>query len=216
MAHLDPKDPNEIPQLSAVLSNAEATMGFIPNSMLTMAHMPQLGMAFSMLAGVVFGADLKSLMSGYADAVPDSGDAADNLPASLVQLIAFSVSTAAGCRYCQAHTSNNLVRFGGAAEQLQDILNYEDSDAFEDSERAVIGLALAAGGVPNTAEAAHFDALKRHFNERQITQIVAVISLFGFLNRWNDTMATQLEEHPVAFAESHLSGVGWSAGKHAG
>ena len=48
----------------------------------------------------------------------------------------------------------------------------------------------------------HFDALRHHFSERQIVQIVALISVFGFLNRWNDTMATALEGHPTDFAEA--------------
>jgi hypothetical protein len=42
-----------------------------------------------------------------------------------------------------------------------------------------------------------------------------VISLFGWLNRWNDTMATELEEVPLAFGSKHLAARGWNAGKHA-
>jgi hypothetical protein len=60
----------------------------------------------------------------------------------------------------------------------------------------------------------HFDALGEHFTPRQITQIVAVISAFGFLNRWNDTVATTLEELPTTFAERELSPAGWQLGKH--
>jgi len=41
-----------------------------------------------------------------------------------------------------------------------------------------------------------------------------VISLFGWLNRWNDTMASDLEPAPLAFAGAHLVARGWSAGKH--
>ena len=79
----------------------------------------------------------------------------------------------------------------------------------------MIALALAAGAVPNEAEPAHFEALRQHFSERQIVQIVAVISMFGFLNRWNDTMATALEAHPHAFASEHLAEAGWEVSKHA-
>jgi len=42
-----------------------------------------------------------------------------------------------------------------------------------------------------------------------------VISTFGFLNRWNDTMGTPLEEEPLAVAAKFLAPRGWSAGKHA-
>jgi hypothetical protein len=31
---------------------------------------------------------------------------------------------------------------------------------------------------------------------------VAVLSLYGFLNRWNDTLKTELEAPPAAFATS--------------
>jgi hypothetical protein len=41
-----------------------------------------------------------------------------------------------------------------------------------------------------------------------------VIALFGFLNRWNDTMATPLEDEPIAVGERYLKRGGWTAGKH--
>ena len=56
--------------------------------------------------------------------------------------------------------------------------------------------------------------LRQHFDEPQIVELVAVCALFGFLNRWNDTMSTELEEVPRAFAEQRLGDSGWHAGKH--
>ena len=47
-----------------------------------------------------------------------------------------------------------------------------------------------------------FEALKAHFSEREIVEIVAVLSLYGFLNRWNGTLQTELEPAPSAFAAS--------------
>ena len=46
-------------------------------------------------------------------------------------------------------------------------------------------------------------------------EILGVVSLFGFLNRWNDSMATTLEEEPTEFANRTISGTGWTPGKHA-
>jgi hypothetical protein len=69
--------------------------------------------------------------------------------------------------------------------------------------------------VPNEATADHFETLRTHFTNRQIVQIVAVIAMFGFLNRWNDTMATTLEAMPAEFAATTLDTLGWSKGKHA-
>jgi hypothetical protein len=56
--------------------------------------------------------------------------------------------------------------------------------------------------------------LRDHFDDDQVVEIVAVIANFGFLNRWNDTMATQLERSPLTWASEHLRDTGWEAGKH--
>jgi uncharacterized peroxidase-related enzyme len=189
-------------------------MGFLPNSMLTMAHMPQLPMAFMMLTSVVFGADLRGLMAAFKDSVPEQGNSEDNLSAALVQLIAYASSVASGCRYCQAHTSHNAHRLGEGEDKLAHVLEYETRPDYSEAERAVVALALAAGSVPNEADEKHFEALRAHFTDRQIVQIVGVIAMFGFLNRWNDTMATELEASPVEFAERALSGIDWVRGKH--
>jgi len=215
MAHVEPRSRDELTELRKVMAITEASMGFVPNSMLTMSHMPQLPMAFSMLAGVVFGADLRAMFANYADSVPAQGATDQNLPPELVQLAAFAVSTSSGCRYCQAHTSLKFVDAGAAAEKLHDVLRYEESDLFSAAEKSLIALALAAGQTPNDVTEAHFRALRPHFSERQIVQIVAVIGLFGFLNRWNDTMATTLESKPVAFASHALTAFGWEVSKHA-
>lgn len=216
MAHVEPLPREALGALEPVLAGAEAAMGFVPNSMLTMAHMPQLTMAFSMLAGVVFGADLKPQMQNFAQIVPTDSLAHEALPPTMVQLIAYCVSVSAGCRYCQAHTSHSGHRQGLDESKIQQILFYEDSTEFSAAEKALIALALAAGEIPNGSNQSHFDALREHFSERQIVQIVAVISLFGYLNRWNDTMATQLESAPVEFAQAVLGASGWELGKHAG
>ena len=215
MARIDPLPRDAIGELAGVFAGAEAAMGFVPNSMLTMAHMPQLPMAFMMLTSVLFGGDLKGLMKAFADGVPAQGAVHENLPPTLVQLIAFAVSVAAGCRYCQAHTSHNAHRAGESADKLDQILSFETHPGYSEAERAVVALALAAGEVPNGATDAQFESLKAHFSERQIVQIVGIIALFGFLNRWNDTMATTLEADPVAFARDRLAGLGWQVGKHA-
>ena len=214
MAHLEPLTREQLPALEPMLAASEAMMGFVPNSMLTMAYMPQLNVAFTLLAGTVFGNDLQPTLQAAAQAVPTDENADQALAPELLQLIAYASSLAAGCQYCQAHTSHNAHRFGLSDEKLNEVLNFADSAVYSSAEKAVIDIAMAAGQVPNGTESAHFDALKEHFSQRQIVQIVATISLFGFLNRWNDTMATALEDMPMDFAASALGPSGWQAGKH--
>lgn len=214
MAHVDPVEKTDLGSLAPALAGIETFMGFVPNSTLTMAHMPQLMLGFSLFSSAVFGADLKSLAEHLTPIIPDAVDVDQNLPPDLVQLIALSSSVSSGCRYCQAHTGHNAVKFGVSQEKLELILSYHESEHFSELERAVLDLSFAAGEVPNGSTPEHFENLREHFNDRQIVQIVGVISLFGFLNRWNDTMATTLESVPLDFSEN-LAHLGWSLGKHA-
>jgi AhpD family alkylhydroperoxidase len=214
VTHIAPRDIEELPELQSMLEAVRAAMGFVPNSFLTMAHLPQLPIAFSMLAGVVFGGDLQQQMTSLAPLVRVRADAERNLSLELVQLVALAVSTAAGCRYCQAHTSHGAHHRGVPDSKVASILDFEESEYFSPAERAALRLAFAAGRVPNEADADHFTDLRTHYDERQIVQLVSVIALFGFLNRWNDTMATALEDAPRQYAETTLAPLAWAAGKH--
>lgn len=218
MAHIPPLDMDGHPELQPVFATAAAAMGFVPNSTRTMAHMRQLPFVFSALFGTIMGGDAKAIFAGLQEVLPEQNAAEENLPAELLQLIAYCVSLSAGCRYCQAHTGHNTERVSGApelqAERLAQVLNYETATCFSAAERAAIGLALAAGQVPNASGSEHFAQLRPHFSERQQVQIVAVISLFGYLNRWNDTLATTLEQAPIDFAKQTLADGGWSLSKH--
>lgn len=194
MSHIQPVPRESLGELEPLLKAVEASMGFAPTSMLTMAHWPELLQAFAGLGGTVLG-------GGQVDP-------------GLKQLVAFVVSNAAGCRYCQAHTSHAAERRGVSEEKIQAAFDYETSPLFTEAERAALRVAAHAGLVPNAVERAHMDALAEHFSEREMVEIVAVIALFGFLNRWNDTMATTLEESPKSFAQANLGHYGWAPGKH--
>ena len=196
MPRVEPLPREDLPQLEPIFRMAEGAMGFLPRSLLTMARWPELMQAFAALAGTV---NLRG-----------------KLPPELKQLVAFVSSNAAGCRYCQAHTSHGAERGGVPAEKLDAAFEFETSPLFSEAERAALRLARDASFVPNAVEDAHFEALRQHFGDEEIVELVAVVALFGFLNRWNDTMATTLEAGPLAFAERQLGGRGWTVGKHSG
>ena len=193
MTLVTPKSREQLPEMEPIFSMVEASMGFVPTSMLTMAHWPELLQTFGAFAGNV-------LNSGKVDP-------------GLKQLIAFVISNSAGCRYCQAHTSHSAAKRGVSVEKINAAFQFETSDLFDEAERAALRVALHAGMVPNAVEPTHMAALNEHYTARQCVEIVAVISLFGYLNRWNDTMASTLEDKPVSFASTNLPG--WEIGKHA-
>ena len=194
-AHLEPVASEASAEVEDILAAAGKVNGYIPTSMRILAHKPDILRAF---AGLI-----NAIMRSEGD-----------LPRTLKWLTAHAVSTAAGCRYCEAHTAANSNKSGLDTEKIRDLLNYRTSTAFSEAERAVIEFGLAAGEIPNGVTAMHFALLRQHFNEGQIVELVAVISLFGWLNRWNDTFASDLEDAPAAFAAEHLAGRGWTAGKH--
>jgi AhpD family alkylhydroperoxidase len=216
MAHVAPRPLAEVPFLRPVLENAQRHLGFVPNSLLTMAHLPHAALAFGLLLSSVRGGDLREVWRSIAEGIPPPEDASGLMEPALLQLAAFAVSVGAGCRYCQAHTSHTLEKMTNLPpEKIADLLRYDDSPHYSSRERAVVALALAAAEVPNAAQARHFTALREHFSDRQIVQLVGILAVFGFLNRWNDTMATTLEEAPRDFATDALRVLDWSVGKHA-
>ena len=132
----------------------------------------------------------------------------------LKRLIGAVVSAAAGCQYCKAHTTLGARDVGVDQEKVKAVWDYQTSDLFSDAERSALHLAFAAGQVPNAATDEHFAALDTHYSERQKTEIIAVISMFGFLNRWNDSLATKLEDRPFDSASALFTAEQWQPGKH--
>ena len=194
MARIDPLPRAELGEHEARLALVEEAMGFVPNSMLTMARVPGLAEAFQDLAGAVLRNPL--------------------IPPDLSQMVALMVSSGAGCRYCQAHTGHSAERLGVDDAKLAAMWDFETSALFDDAERAALRLAFHAGQVPNAATDEDFAEAKRHYTDDEVTAIVSVCALFGYLNRWNDTMATELEPDPISFAERVLAEGGWEGTKH--
>lgn len=196
MPRVTPLSREELKDFEEAFALAEQFMGFVPNSMLTMARSPAILQGFMALAGAV--------------------NAPGRIPPDLKALISYVVSRSAGCGYCQAHTAHGAAhRVGLSPEKLEAVWEYETSPLFSDAERAALRVAQGAGQVPNAVTDADFAELHKHFTDDEIVEIVAVISLFGFLNRWNDTMATELEASPRTWAEEALAKDDWAVGKHA-
>lgn len=195
MARVEPLSRESLREHEPRLAGTESVMGFVPNSMLTMARVPGLLPAFSELAGTVF-------MNGL-------------ISPQLGQMVAMVSSVASGCRYCQAHTGHSGERLGISEEKLADIWTFETSPHFDEAERAALAIASHAGMAPNQVTDDMFDRARDHYTDDQLAAIVAMVSLFGWLNRWNDTMATTLEASPTEFGERVIASQGWQPAKHA-
>ena len=121
---------------------------------------------------------------------------------TLKRLIGIISSRAQGCSYCTAHSSYGANRSGVEAKKIAAVFEFETSPLFTDAERALLRVAWHGALLPNAVTDEDMEALKAHFSDREIGEIVAVVSLYGFLNRWNGTLSTELEAPPAAFAAS--------------
>jgi uncharacterized peroxidase-related enzyme len=195
MTRIDPVAPPPSPAFDALQTLCMGTLGFVPNSVLNMLRVPGLAQA----------------LGAMNQAVMDQG----RVDAGFKRLVAHMASRAAGCSYCMAHTAAGARLKGVDADQLDALWEYQRSPCFTPAQRTALDFALAAGQVPNAVDDALFTRMRQHWSDDEVLEITGVVALFGFLNRWNDTLATPLEHHPMDTAQQHLAGHGWSSGKHA-
>lgn len=196
MSRLSALPPSDTPTLKTAFDVYRRSLGFIPNSILIMQRRPKMVAALSQLAASVW-------------------DPESTVDIGFKRLLAHMASRAHGCQYCMAHTAGAALRLGVNAEKLEQLWSYETSPLFSPAERVALEFAVAAGSVPNAVDEDLFDRMKQHWSDDDIVEITGVIALFGFMNRWNDTMATPLEEEPIEVGEKHLAARGWTPGKHA-
>ena len=196
MARVEPIRREDVPDLEDIFSRAEQALGFVPNSFFAMGRSPGILRAFTRLAREVIGVPGKA-------------------PLPLKRMAGYMAGRSAGCMYCSSHTAETAsVVDGVPPEKVAAIWEYETSDLFDDAERAVLRMAQGAGASPNAVSDEDMEELHRYFDDDQIVELVAAVCLFGWLNRWNDTMATDLEPRPLEFGLSNLSDSGWVPGKH--
>jgi uncharacterized peroxidase-related enzyme len=181
------------PALQKLAELFNETLGFCPNSVLTMQKKPQLAEAFVNLNIAV---------------MQNSG----GITSEQKRLFAFLSSATTGCRYCQAHTILAAKRYGATQERLESIWEFENKDCYSNAEKAAFRFVVAASKVPVAVTQSIEEDLKHYWSDDEIVEITSVIALFGYLNRWNDVMGTSLEEEAIEFASQSIKD--WSKGKH--
>ncbi|QOC21901.1 carboxymuconolactone decarboxylase family protein [Wenzhouxiangella sp. AB-CW3] len=197
MAFVDPLPVDHTPELVDTFRHFEAILGFVPNSLLTMQRRPGIVKAFGELTAAVM-------------------DPQGSVDPAFKRLLAHFASRAAGCQYCQAHSLVAAGISGLPQEKLDALWDYRASEHYSEAERAALDFALAAGSVPNAVDEEIMASLKAHWSDEQIVELLAAVCLYGFLNRWNDSMATDLESRPRELGEQLLSRGGWTGGRHLG
>jgi uncharacterized peroxidase-related enzyme len=192
---VSPLSSQDNDELSKLVEYYNETLGFCPNSVKTMYKRPRIALAFIELN--------KAVMENNG-----------RVSSSLKRLIGYVSSYSAGCRYCQAHTIRAAERYGAPDEQMEHIWDYKSHPSFSEAERAALDLAVACSVIPNAMSDDIAENVRKYWDDGEIVEMMGVISLFGYLNRWNDSMGTELENGAIESAEKWLGKQGWSIGKH--
>ncbi len=194
MERISPARPEQFAQVADHMERWKKTKGYPPNSWLTMARVPRV---------------LRAYRDLHTAVMMDEGE----VPQALKFMVAEVVSDAARDSYCTAHNAQNAATIGNAPPaKVEALSQFHTSPLFTAAERAALNLARAAGSHPPAVTDNHFVELKKHYSEDAIAEIVAVIALLGWLNRWVQTVATPLEASALAFANQHLAPSGWTPG----
>ena len=190
-----PNRKNDDKAFNELIQFFNETLGFCPNSVKTMYHRPHIAYAFIELNKAV---------------MKNSG----NVTSSLKRLIGYISSNVAGCKYCQAHTIRAAERYGAEIEKMENIWEYKTHPAFTEAERIALEFAWVSSTIPNAVDDSIAEKLRLHWSEGDIVEILGVVALFGFLNRWNDSMGTEIEAGAIDSGEKYLTKYGWTTGKH--
>lgn len=190
-----PKSSIDNVELQKLVEFYNETLGFCPNSIKTMHIKPRIALAFIEMN--------KAVMENNG-----------RVTSALKRLIGYISSFSAGCRYCQAHTIRAAERYGAKEEQLENIWEYNTNDSFSEAERAALDFAVASSTIPNRVNDEIAENLRKFWDDSEIIEILGVIALFGFLNRWNDSMGTEIEKEAKESGEKYLKIKGWTTGKH--
>ena len=180
-------------ELNKLIDFYNETLGFCPNSIKTMFMRPPIAYAFINLN--------KAVMENKG-----------NVTSKLKRLIGYLTSTVTGCNYCRAHKIRAAERYGSNSDQLNEIWDFRKSKRFNEKEKAAFEFAIAASSIPNKVDEQISSELKKYWDDGEIVEILGVISLFGFLNRWNDSMGTPIEDGALESGKAYIKD--WHPDKH--
>ena len=184
---------SEDKELKKLIKFYDETLGFCPNSIKTMFIRPQIAYAFINLN--------KAVMENKGE-----------LSSKIKRLIGYLASTVSGCRYCQAHTIRAAERYGSDDKQLNEIWDFRESSAFTEKEKIAFEFTIASSSIPNQVNDKISSELREHWDDGEIVEMLGVISLFVFLNRWNDSMGTPIEEGALESGNKFIKN--WNPNKH--
>lgn len=189
MPRIDPLPRSAVPQYEPIFKGMEDSIGYVPNSFLTMARDDGIMRAVGAMSDAFW----------YPDTVDEP----------LRRLVTFAYSHFAGSYYSSAHCACGAEELGLARAKIMAIFDYETSPAYTEAERAVLRLCRHAARIPGEVTDADVAAVTAHYGTQVTAFITGLICFMAFLNKWNEICGTRLEDVPDAWARANLGPLDW-------
>ena len=164
MAIIKPLEKNETSSIAQdVYSTFEKETGNVPEWVKVMAHRPEILKEFTELFKAIMN---KGKIQPY-----------------LKWKIAYVVSETLKCKFCVSVSISILKKLGASGELLKDIKNLEN---LPQNEQNILDLVkdITLDGHIDHPEI--LDKLKENLNEAEMVEIISVIGLFNYINRFNN------------------------------
>ena len=161
MPLVKPLSPESNPDVSKLAEFFNETLGFCPNSVLTMQIRPEIARSFINLNMAV--------MTNHG-----------RVTSALKRIIAWVSSNAAGCNYCQAHAIRAAERYGAEQEQLDNIWEYRTHKSFNEAERAALDFSLAASQLPNAVDEELQQRMHKYFSADSVAPFSMFVPILSF------------------------------------
>jgi alkylhydroperoxidase family enzyme len=122
-------------------------------------------------------------------------DPAMTLEAPFRTMMFWIVSRGNNCTYCLGHQESGL----GSRGVAEDVIAALDGDwsEFDGAERAAFRFAKKLSFEPHAIADADIAALRKHYSDSQITEIILAVAGFNAMNRWTGPLRITQEERHV-------------------
>ncbi|MCL2418650.1 MAG: carboxymuconolactone decarboxylase family protein [Conexibacteraceae bacterium] len=145
------------PELLAIMERARTQGTPRPESQAIRLHNPQVMKAFNNAWEVFF-------RQGVADH-------------AIKELCRLYISKSVDCEYCGGQRSVLARAQGASEEQVDELLDYENSDRFDERQRTALEWATAITWDPTLANDELWERLHKHFTEAQLVELGHFIAL---------------------------------------
>ncbi|WP_295914799.1 carboxymuconolactone decarboxylase family protein [uncultured Bartonella sp.] len=102
----------------------------------------------------------------------------------LIELVYLRVSQINGCAYCLNLHTNSLLKAGETQRRIAEVAGWRVSDQFSEKEQAALNWAEQLTNISTShADDESYEALKKVFNDKEISDLTFAISLMNGMNR---------------------------------